>query len=161
MKKLVLVLIFLLSSNFVFADEAQHRKLAEELLGIMKIEEQMSKVFDQIENMQNKLLAGKENSEKFVAMQHETMDLMKNSLTREKLKGKYIDIYASTFTEQELIGLINFYRSPIGQKYIEKAPEIMRKNMQIAQEVTKDIQPEMAKIMKKYFPAPATTTNTK
>ncbi len=157
MKKLVLVLIFLLSSNFVFADETQHRKLAEDLLRVTKIDERTQQMFDQIEDMQNKQLAGTENNEKAVAMQHEIMNLMKNYLSWGKLKGKYIEIYASTFTEQELIELINFYKSPIGQKYIEKMPEIMTKSMRIGQEAVKEMQPEMAKIMKKYLPAPAAT----
>jgi hypothetical protein len=44
-------------------------------------------------------------------------------------------LYDKFFTEDELRGLISFYRSPVGQKSIEVMPELMRESMQKASEM--------------------------
>jgi len=46
------------------------------------------------------------------------------------------------FTEKELQAVIDFYKSPVGAKFIEKQPELMAQTMQ-------KMQVEMAKIMPK------------
>ena len=46
------------------------------------------------------------------------------------------------FTEEELQGLIDFYKSPVGNKFLEKQPELMAATMN-------RMQTEMAKIMPK------------
>ncbi|MCH7927981.1 MAG: DUF2059 domain-containing protein [Candidatus Dadabacteria bacterium] len=58
----------------------------------------------------------------------------------------YISIYAETFTEEELKGAIKFYKSPIGKKFIEKQPELMRKSMQISQKQMTTLMPKIQKL---------------
>lgn len=57
-------------------------------------------------------------------------------------EGMFAEIYASVFTEADLQALVDFYRSPSGQKFLEKQPELMAATMQ-------KMQGEMAKIMPK------------
>ena len=46
------------------------------------------------------------------------------------------------FTEDELQDLIDFYKSPLGQKMLKKQPELMKATMQ-------KMQVEMSKVMPK------------
>ena len=42
---------------------------------------------------------------------------------------KFAKIYAAVFTTEELQGLIDFYKSPIGKKFLEKQPQLMLATM--------------------------------
>ncbi|MEA3213535.1 MAG: uncharacterized protein QOE70_6592 [Chthoniobacter sp.] len=44
-----------------------------------------------------------------------------------KLKPEYVKAYADVFTEEELRALIAFYKSPTGQTFLDKTPDLTRK----------------------------------
>jgi hypothetical protein len=53
------------------------------------------------------------------------------------------DIYARTFTADELRQVTAFYRSPIGQKFLEKMPVIAQESMAMGQKFGQEIAAEM------------------
>jgi uncharacterized protein len=61
------------------------------------------------------------------------LDAVFQQLSWDSLKPDFIKIYAEVYTEQELKDLTAFYNSPIGQKFIEKMPELQTKTMEIMQ----------------------------
>ena len=61
----------------------------------------------------------------------------------EKMRADYVAIYAETFTEEELRGMVEFYQSPVGRKLIEKTPELMRRSMMITQKQMADMMPKV------------------
>jgi hypothetical protein len=61
------------------------------------------------------------------------------------MKPVYVSLYAETFTPDELQGLIDFYKTPVGQKYIEKQPQLQAAIMQKSQSMMKDIMPLILK----------------
>lgn len=44
-----------------------------------------------------------------------------------------IPIYDSCFTEQDIQGLIAFYKSPLGKRLVEKLPVITQKSFDVGQ----------------------------
>jgi hypothetical protein len=42
-----------------------------------------------------------------------------------------IEIYEKTYTDEEILGLINFYKSPIGVAFIKKMPEVNKQCSEI------------------------------
>ena len=46
-----------------------------------------------------------------------------------KLQPAYVTAYAEVFSADELRALITFFRSPAGQAYLDKSPELDRKLM--------------------------------
>ncbi len=146
------VLTLVLNPFHVFADEGANRKLAEDLLLIMKIDEQQTKMFDQIKQMQKEqmLAAGQSMNvkvpEESIAVQGKIMDLMSQEMTWDKVKEDYISAYADTFSEEDLHGLIEFYKSPVGQKLIDKSPELTKKMMAIGQAQTLKLLPKIKEI---------------
>jgi len=153
MKK-IYTIVFILNIIFaqsLYADEVSHRKLAEELLLIMNTEEALIQSFDQIKKMQIEQLKTIENSEKLVAFQESIMDMFAEELSWERLKSDYEDIYTDVYTEEELQGLVDFYKSPIGQKFVKKNPELMMKMMQISQKQTMEFLPKIQKMTEEFF----------
>lgn len=43
-------------------------------------------------------------------------------------------VYEQVFTEAELDGMLDFYRSPVGQSLLDKMPQVMSRSMQFSQQ---------------------------
>ena len=54
------------------------------------------------------------------------------------LKDKLAKCYSDEFTEDELQELIDFYRTPIGKKSVEKLPVLMGKGAELGQQAIQD-----------------------
>lgn len=52
---------------------------------------------------------------------------MKEELSFSKVKEIYMQAYRETFTQEEVNGIIAFYRSPAGKAIVEKNPGVMQK----------------------------------
>ena len=66
-----------------------------------------------------------------------------------RLKPLYTKIYQDAFTQEEIDGLIAFYRSPAGMAYVDKMPLVTQKSMDLMQSLMppmmKRVQAAMAK----------------
>lgn len=63
------------------------------------------------------------------AMAKKFADAMREELTWDKLRPIYINIYQESLTQEEVDGLIAFYRSPAGDAMVKKLPLIAQKTM--------------------------------
>ncbi|RKY36008.1 MAG: hypothetical protein DRP78_04710 [Candidatus Omnitrophota bacterium] len=149
MKK-VFVLIVISLAMFITSVNAQEnvrRKLAEDLLTLTKVKENIEKSFDMVRQMQMEQLGDLSNSdmesEKDASLQGKIMDVIAEEMSWENLKEDYTELYAETFTKEELEGIIAFYKTSIGKKFIEKQPELMQKSMQISQKQMRTLMPKM------------------
>ncbi|MCK4809888.1 MAG: DUF2059 domain-containing protein [Candidatus Omnitrophica bacterium] len=155
MKKLF-VIILLSAVTLIrigYADDTLRRALAEELLVLMNTKENIERSFEIIKEMQKSQLQqmnvpGKESFEKAQAIREKVMDLISQELSWDKLKDDYITVYADTFSEKELEGIINFYKTPVGKKFTEKTPELMKKSMDISQKQMQELMPKLQSITK-------------
>jgi len=59
--------------------------------------------------------------------QKKLMGIMRDELTFDKVKDIYVKVYRETFTQEEVNGLIAFYKSPAGKTYLEKVPSVMQR----------------------------------
>lgn len=60
-----------------------------------------------------------------------SVDALFKTLTWESLKADFIKINAEAYTEQELKDQTAFYKTPSGQKMVEKLPDIQTKTAEI------------------------------
>ena len=137
----------------VHGEDAPKRALAEELLGAMEMPKTIEKSFEMVKQMipaQMKQMgvSDEASSDKAKDAMQKTMDLVMKEMSWDKLKGDYISIYAETLTREELKGAIKFYKSPIGRKFLEKQPELMRRSMQIAQKQMATLMPKIQQMTK-------------
>lgn len=149
-----------------YALEDSRHALAEELLNEMNMKETVEKSFEMIKKMMPAQMAkmresmekagtpssaGKPTGEAIDKMMSKMMDVVTQELSWDTMKDEYIAIYADTFTEEELQGLIAFYKSPVGKAFTKKQPTVMEQSMKLSQKRMMQIMPKimtMAKEMK-------------
>jgi uncharacterized protein len=151
-----------LLSLHCYAQEAPRKQLAEELLNLLKVQENIGKSFEMVKQMlpaqveRMSAAAGKTNA--VAGAQEQTsrmLDVIAKELSWENLKGDYVNLYADTFTEEELRSIIAFYRSPIGQTFIEKQPGLMKKSMELSQKLMLKLMPKIQALAKEQSAAEA------
>jgi len=60
--------------------------------------------------------------------------IIRKEINWADLKSAYIKLYAETFTQEEVDGLLAFYRSPAGVALLEKMPQVTQKSAAITQQ---------------------------
>ena len=66
--------------------------------------------------------------------QAKIMAIMKDELSWDKLKDGFIKAYRDTFSQEEIDGIIGFYKSPAGQAFVDKQPVLMKNTMALMQQ---------------------------
>lgn len=145
---MILSTIFAGSTN---ADEDSKHKLAEELISVMQIHNMADKMFEQAKLLQmseiKNIISLGGNDAGAQELQEEITALIKKEFEWEVLKNNYIAVYEEVFNEDEIQGLLDFHKSTLGQKLIEKNPEIIRKSMEIGQKRMVTIIPGVQKLI--------------
>ena len=131
----------------VRADEASKSAKAEELLQLTQGDQMMK----MMEPMMKGMLAQMdkdmpaEQRAKVGEMQGKMMALVAASLN--KVKPALAKVYTDTYTEEELDGILAFYKSPSGKAFIQKMPEMMQRLMPVMMQMMGDLQPEIKTMM--------------
>lgn len=58
------------------------------------------------------------------------------------LKPKIVDLYMAAFTEADLDGILAFFKTPSGQDYVAKSPELSGKTVDVLQGAISALQPQ-------------------
>jgi uncharacterized protein len=61
------------------------------------------------------------------------MQVIRSEFTYANLRPLYVQIYQESFTQEEIDGLVDFYKSAAGQAFTNKMPVVMQKSMSIMQ----------------------------
>ncbi|TLX63053.1 hypothetical protein DN820_13630 [Stutzerimonas nosocomialis] len=121
----------------VHADARSHQADAERFLQMVQADKLAVPVYGQVQQMfaqrfaQLEAPADKQATlERYVAKADAELD---KAIGWPKLKPEIVELYTSTFTEQELKELIAFYESPIGKKMMARLPELNARSAQLTQ----------------------------
>jgi hypothetical protein len=113
-----------------------------QLLKLAKAEKTIDSVFAQMDGMMRanmkQMTMGKPLSadEQAIVDRQQTrmISIIKDELSWDKMKDVFIQTYRETFSQEEIDGLIAFYKSPVGQAFVEKQPELMQNTMTLMQQ---------------------------
>lgn len=149
---IVCTLSLLCAAPFVAqADDASRKVKAAELLKLTDSEQMMVQMLESMQKMQTeqftKMELPAEARDSAVEIQKRTAAMVRKMLSWEAMKPRFIDLYASTYTEPELDGILSFYNSAAGKAMLKKMPQLMQRSMLISQEAMATLMPEMAKII--------------
>jgi len=72
---------------------------------------------------------------------------LKKYMTWPAMEPQLTQLYASNFTEEELKSMAAFYRSPAGQKAVQKMPEMMQRTAMIGAQLSQPHAEELKKQM--------------
>jgi len=134
--------------------ETMARKaLAEELVKVLKIEENTEKSF---ENAKKAIPAQMDQLARRAGLTtlpasvsgkaEEIIDLMQSALSWSKIKDETITLYAELFTEGELKAAIAFHKTPEGQAYAAKQQELTKRAQEVSQKRTAKIMARVQEI---------------
>lgn len=74
---------------------------------------------------------------------------MRENADFDGLIQQLIPIYAQHFSQREINKLLDFYRTPLGQKTIEKMPTIMQESMTVGREWGRTLQQKIKQQLKR------------
>ena len=140
-----------LSPLLSFAVDAPARPDIEELLKVMRTEQSMQSVMEQVKQMIPQMMASMaaqrklspEAAEKTKPMQAKLLALIQDELSWKKFKPEITAIYAESMTPEEVKGIIAFYKSPAGQAFLDKQPIIIQKTMAMQQKIMQGLTPKI------------------
>ncbi|MEO7030007.1 MAG: DUF2059 domain-containing protein [Acidobacteriaceae bacterium] len=171
----------ILLALFLFAPLAAHAETpsskqakAEELLQLTHMDHMMTQMLDQL-SARMKSTADEQAANMHMTpkqkiiyddYQQKLNQLLAGNLTWDKMKPIMVQVYSNTYTDQELDGILNFYRSPAGQAMVAKSPELMTKTRTAmmdrmgslqsqVQQLSKDLGEKMQQAAAPATPAPA------
>ena len=127
----------------------------EDLLVVMKVESTMESMYAGLEQTMRQGMQSSVQGKTMSAQQQQILDVMPPkfvALAREemswtKMKPLYIQLYRETFEQDEIDGLIAFYKGPAGQAFVNKMPTVMQKTMVIVQSQLQTLLPKMTVAM--------------
>jgi hypothetical protein len=168
MKKWMLCLLFaMMAPAFTVSAAPASEASVRELLEVTKTRQMLDQVYGQLESMYSgsmqQALGDQMTAEDEARMQRfaaRMTALMKKEMGWDVLVPMYVEIYGKSFTEDEIQGMLAFYRTPAGQAVIDKMPLVMQGTMQAVQARVGAMMPEMQKMISEELkqdapPAPA------
>ncbi|HZQ44896.1 MAG TPA: DUF2059 domain-containing protein [Acidobacteriaceae bacterium] len=161
----VVLAVLVLRCATTRADEASKRAKAEQLFTLLRMDrltdQLTNSVMKQVDQMTQSMpgmdRATPEQKKLLADFQQSVMDLVKKNVGWKALEPDFINLYATTYTEEDLDGMLAFYQSPLGQKVLEKTPELMAKSTEIAQQKMREIQPQMNDMLQEFMKQIAAT----
>jgi uncharacterized protein len=146
------------AASVAWCDEAGKTAKVEEFFRLTKMDELLRQSLaiatDQVKSgIIRQLMGGKASPEmekKMGAFQDKVAVVVSNALSWDRLKSAYLKLYADAFSEEELDGIIGFYKSPAGQAMVAKTPSLMQKATVVAQEKMGEAQPELKKLIEEF-----------
>jgi len=129
------------------ADEASKAAKAEELLQLTQGDQMVKMMEPMMKGMvaqMNKDMSAEQRA-KVGEMQGRMMELVAAKLS--KAKPALVKVYTDTYTEDEIDGILAFYKSPVGKAFLQKMPEVMQRSMPVMMQMMGDLQPEIKTIM--------------
>lgn len=134
----------------------------KQLLEVAQAHKLIDSVMAQMENLMQQAIAQATKGQQIPAKVQKDIDqrraelltMMKELLDWKKLEPMYVRIYQKTFTQQEVDGMIAFYKTPAGRAVINKMPYAMQNTvdemqglmgpvMQKMQQLQQDVVAEM------------------
>ena len=131
---LVAAIVFCLRAGLALADDApkaavsSHEAAVQEMFKVTHMDELMTKTIDAILDQQVK------QNPALSRYRHVMSQFFQKYMSWQSLEKEMTEIYVKEFSEEEIKALTAFYRTPLGQKMLTRAPTLMAKGAAIGQE---------------------------
>jgi uncharacterized protein len=96
--------------------------------------------------------------------QDQSLKLVTDTLGWTAVEPQFVDLYVKTFTDDEIDGMVTFYKSAAGQAMLTKMPQLMTASMGMVQERMQAVQPKLKALQDDFLkqmtaatPAPSKT----
>lgn len=157
---MLVVMLLLLSFGLpISAAEKSARPDIDELLTLTRADKMSESAIEQMKNMMagvaKQTNVSPDALEKTTALQDKMFALIESEMSWNKMKPEYERIYAEVFTPDEVRGLIAFYKTPVGQAFLDKQPLLIQKTMEMTQKRVMEMMPKIEELDKQKSQATA------
>jgi len=149
MRTLTLAALILISgASSLFADAASKDAKIDQFLTLIKASALQDQIFTQLSQQIDRATLGlaqqagipaPEQRSATADLQAKMLAAMKEFMSWDKLKPGMVEAYRNAYSEEELDGMIAFFKSPVGQAYLAKSPTIAAKSREIAESKVKEL----------------------
>lgn len=149
MKRMIATLILAGPLAFPVASLAAPPSTAsiEELLTISNSESMMTSMYSMMEDSMRKGVEQATAGRTLTPEQQRIADriparlmvVMREEMSWAKLKPMFVQVYQETLTQEDVDGLVAFYRTPAGRTMIDKMPAVMQRSSTIMQAQLPDL----------------------
>jgi uncharacterized protein len=131
-----------------FAD--QQTELAKEFMELTHVNKMMDQVEAHVLQMEDQIIAGMQipagKEKEAAAFQEEVHKTVVEIMDFEQMRKEYIELFTSVYTEEELRGMIGFFKSPAGQSMLEKQSMVIQQALEISQNRVGVLIPELQRM---------------
>jgi hypothetical protein len=160
---LMLVVVMVVAPVGARADDASKQAKVKELFAVMHMDHSLDRMRSAMAQQVQATAKNASGAETMTPakkqMQQEFIDnsmkVVDDNFGWAVLEPAYVKLYADTYTEAELDGILAFYKSPSGQALLTKTPELSAGSMQIVHGHMGDFQPKMQALQELYLKAMA------
>jgi len=158
MKPFLLSLALLIAAPVCSQEQRVSEATVRELLEVSDARNLVQNMYAQLDGMLDQTfkqaLHGKvmnpEQEKLSAEMRASVIALMQEQMSWEKLEPVYIKMYADTFTQSDVEGILKFYQTPSGQAMLKKMPLLMQNVMQSMMELTQGLMPRLQPLLEDY-----------
>lgn len=151
------IISLLITSSALMAAPASENSIRT-LLNITESRKLVDGIKAQTEGMMDitikQSLAGKQPSPKQTQainkMKKNTVAVLQTEMSWNKLEPMYVRLYKETFTQEEVDGMIAFYKTPAGKAVITKMPMLMQKTMIEMQKTMVTMMPKLQQVQQQF-----------
>jgi hypothetical protein len=144
------LLVLLLSSTAAMAAPAKDESI-KQLLAVthaQKLAEGMRTQFDvMVDNIVQQALKGKpptaNEQQAITRMKTKMATLFQGQFAWDKLEPMYLRLYKAAFSEDEVDGMLAFYKTPAGQAAVTKMPGVLQRTMTEIQATMGHLAPQL------------------
>ena len=134
------------------AQEITKTAKIEELLQLTNAEAMSQQMYGQIRTMTTRQIDTMGGSEEAKAAAAQTIDKVMSQLQERlswsRMKPEFVRLYDDVYSDEEITGILAFYKSAAGQAFVKKMPILIAKSMEISQRQMADLMPELQRIVK-------------
>lgn len=157
--RLLFAALLFSTSTAVLAAEPASEASIRALLAVTQARELLDGMNAQLEAQMNAGILAALGERQPSPRQQQAIDRMKarmlvalrEELAWERMEPMHLRIYRETLTEDEVAGMLAFYKTPAGQALIRKMPLVMRKIMPEIQGLMASAMPKMQQIQSEFM----------
>ena len=147
---IITLLTTLFLSSIAVASTDSHRQAVDEMLSISRVDKMIEPMMENVMSVMQQQMSQVEIPEDKMPIvekyNQKIIDTLRQEMRWERMKDDFVNLYLEVYTEEEIRGLTEFYKSPLGQKMLDKMPELMQASLQISQGLLQQTLPKIQQL---------------
>jgi uncharacterized protein len=157
-KKFLLAILLVASLPSFAAETPPTEASIRELMRLTDSKALLDQMYGQMDGLMEQAMQEGLGNTKFNAEQEKLLAefrgrmvrLMREELSWEKLETIYLDLYSKTFSQAEIDGMIEFYKSEPGKAVLAKLPVLMQHLMKSMMDLMQSLRPGLRTLVDEY-----------